>query len=82
MYITKTIVNQFEGEVGVESRPQRGSTFWLTFKLSEPEQNQGGIQRQFNTKYPRRPVIKMDFVNQAAAIEEEKLDFDVSSELS
>lgn len=35
LYITKMIVEQFEGEVWVKSNVGEGSTFGFTFRLSE-----------------------------------------------
>lgn len=47
LYITKMIVEQFEGEVGVESTVGQGSNFKLEFKLSEQEQ-QNRVERTLN----------------------------------
>ena len=33
LYISKTIIERHDGQVGVESTPGRGSTFWFTLPL-------------------------------------------------
>jgi signal transduction histidine kinase len=34
LYISKTIIERHGGEVGVESGPGRGSTFWFTLPVA------------------------------------------------
>lgn len=55
LYMTKTLVEQFNGEVSVVSELARGSTFSFTFYLTENtnkphEQN----ARLLNPNYPKR----------------------------
>ncbi|MFL5693175.1 MAG: ATP-binding protein [Ktedonobacteraceae bacterium] len=39
LYIVRTIVAQHQGQVGVESRPGQGATFWFLLPLTdEPNQ--------------------------------------------
>ncbi len=35
LYICKNLVNLLEGDIGVNSEPGKGSTFWFTFKYKE-----------------------------------------------
>ncbi|HET8913906.1 MAG TPA: ATP-binding protein, partial [Ktedonobacteraceae bacterium] len=39
LHICKTIIERQAGEVGVESAPGQGSTFWFTLPLAEPVQD-------------------------------------------
>ena len=48
LYITKMIVQTFEGEVSVDSVLGRGSTFNLSFKLSADDVDQEGGLREIN----------------------------------
>jgi signal transduction histidine kinase len=41
LYICRTIIQQHHGQVGVESAPGQGSTFWLTLPLRWPEEAWG-----------------------------------------
>lgn len=36
LYISRSIVERHHGQVGVESRPDAGATFWLTLPLATP----------------------------------------------
>lgn len=36
LYISKTIIERHHGQVGVESRPGQGATFWFTLPLARP----------------------------------------------
>jgi signal transduction histidine kinase len=38
LHITRMIVDLHHGEVGVESTPGKGATFWFTLPLAEKEQ--------------------------------------------
>jgi PAS domain S-box-containing protein len=38
LYISKAIIEQHHGQVGVESSPSNGSTFWFTLPLASEEQ--------------------------------------------
>lgn len=37
LYISRTIIERHHGQVGVESLPGQGSTFWFTLPLARPE---------------------------------------------
>lgn len=59
LYITKMIVQQFDGTVTVDSTFGKGSTFGMTLVLSKNVQEKLKIQREFNTRVERRPIIKI-----------------------
>lgn len=42
LYISKTIIEQHDGSVGVESAPGKGSTFWFSLPLADDESLAGG----------------------------------------
>ena len=42
LHISKTIIEQHGGKVGVQSSPGHGSTFWFTVPLAVPGQGEGG----------------------------------------
>jgi signal transduction histidine kinase len=42
LYLSKIIIEQHGGQVGVQSEPGQGSTFWFTLPLSIPEQRHEG----------------------------------------
>lgn len=48
LYITKMIVQTFEGQVWVKSQVNEGSTFGLTFKLEQGINNINEINRDLN----------------------------------
>lgn len=58
LYITKMIVEQFEGEVGVKSEVGKGAAFKMTFKLSKDEGSQK-IERRKNPKSINRKINKI-----------------------
>ena len=37
LHISQTIIEQHQGQVGVQSTPGQGSTFWFTLPLATPE---------------------------------------------
>jgi signal transduction histidine kinase len=39
LYISKTIIERHHGQVGIESTPGHGSTFWFTLPLCGDERN-------------------------------------------
>lgn len=39
LYISKTIIEHHQGQVGIQSSPGHGSTFWFTLPLAGPEQD-------------------------------------------
>lgn len=41
LYLSKIIIEQHGGQVGVQSAPGEGSTFWFSLPLAVPEQEQG-----------------------------------------
>jgi signal transduction histidine kinase len=41
LYISKTIIEQHQGQPGVQSTPGEGSTFWFTLPLVVPAQDKG-----------------------------------------
>ena len=53
LYITKMIVEQFGGTVGVDSAIGRGSTFHMQFELSEQE-NDFKVERTLNPNRQQR----------------------------
>lgn len=53
------IVQQFGGNVNVNSKFGMGSTFEMTLMLSENVQEKEKVQRLFNKRINRRPVIKI-----------------------
>jgi PAS domain S-box-containing protein len=43
LYISKEIIEHHEGQVGVETAPEQGSTFWFTLPLADqPKVDEGG----------------------------------------
>ena len=50
LYISKKLVNIFEGNVGVKSEFKKGSEFSFSFKLSQEEQNQRSLARIINQR--------------------------------
>lgn len=56
LYITKKIVEQFEGSVSVESEYGRGSTFGFHFGLSQCESSLMSSDRIINPNQPRNKV--------------------------
>jgi signal transduction histidine kinase len=39
LHISKTIIEYHQGQVGIQSSPRHGSTFWFTLPLAGPEQD-------------------------------------------
>ena len=39
LHISKTIIEHHQGQVGIQSSPGHGSTFWFTLPLADPEQD-------------------------------------------
>jgi signal transduction histidine kinase len=37
LYISRSIIERHKGEVGVESEPGQGTTFWFTLQLADPD---------------------------------------------
>jgi signal transduction histidine kinase len=37
LYISRSIIERHKGEVGVESKPGQGTTFWFTLQLADPD---------------------------------------------
>jgi DNA-binding CsgD family transcriptional regulator len=54
LHICKSIVEQFEGMIYVQSELGLGSTFVFSFKLSEIVDNESHNNRQVNPNIPRR----------------------------
>lgn len=52
--MVKKIVEQFGGEVSVDSEVGRGSTFRLSFVLDEQESGGNDNSRMINHRFPRR----------------------------
>ena len=48
LYICRTIIERHQGQVGVESAPGHGSTFWFTLPLA-PHQSSVSCQSQAQT---------------------------------
>ncbi|MDA1326722.1 MAG: response regulator [Proteobacteria bacterium] len=46
--ICRQIITLMGGEIGVDSEPEKGSTFWFTLTLSRPEGGQAGLSPSFS----------------------------------
>ena len=57
LYITKMIVEQFGGNVGVDSAIGRGSTFHMQFELSD-EVNDFRVERTLNPNRQQRQEVE------------------------
>lgn len=70
LYMTKILVEQFEGTVSVESEVNQGSTFGFTFSLRDSAPNAQEQDRQLNPNYPKRTnQILIEPSNQYADME-------------
>jgi PAS domain S-box-containing protein len=52
LYISRTIVEAHEGQVGIQSIPGVGTTFWFTLPLPQREQEPGASDQHTNKKMP------------------------------
>ena len=55
LYLSKIIIEQHGGQVGIQSAPGEGSTFWFTLPLAVPEQGQERQVTEDQTAPPSSP---------------------------
>jgi signal transduction histidine kinase len=52
LHISQTIIEQHQGQVGVQSTPGQGSTFWFSLPLAPPEPALGGCKEDAPKGWP------------------------------
>lgn len=76
--ITRHIAALMGGEVGVDSSPGEGSTFWLTVRLARGQTAQGSLSTENNAE----DVLRRDFRGQRILLaEDEPINQEIAREL-
>ena len=60
LVISKKLVEQMGGQIGLESEIDKGSTFWFTLKLNKQRSNEAAEQKAIETPLKGRKILLLD----------------------